>query len=134
MGLEGFENKYPHELSGGMQQRGALARLFASDPEILLMDEPLAAVDAQTRKILQEELVRVWANDEGERKTAVFVTHSIEEAVFLSDRVVVMSSRPGTIMAVVEIKIPRPRTYETRSTDLFVRLSRRIEDLLRKQG
>lgn len=135
MGLKGFENKYPHELSGGMQQRGALARLFANNPDVLLLDEPLAAVDAHTRKILQEELLGVWGREEGPaRKTVLFVTHSIEEAVFLSDRIVIMSERPGRIRAVVSTDIPRPRIYKTRSTERYVQLSQEIEDMLRGDG
>ncbi|MVX66415.1 ABC transporter ATP-binding protein [Clostridium chromiireducens] len=107
IGLKGFENRYPHELSGGMKQRVAIARSLAYDPEVLLMDEPFAAVDAQTRETLQDELMRIWDKT---NKTIIFVTHSIEEAVLLADRVVVMTKNPGTIKEIVNIDLPRPRT------------------------
>jgi NitT/TauT family transport system ATP-binding protein len=107
LNLTGFERNYPHTLSGGMQQRAGLARALAVDPDILLMDEPFGALDAQTRAILQEELLRIWDTN---KKTVVFVTHSIEEAVLMADRVVVMTARPGTIKAIVDIDLPRPRS------------------------
>lgn len=106
VGLKKFADRYPHELSGGMKQRVAIARALAYDPEVLLMDEPFAAVDAQTREILQEELLRIW---EKTKKTIVFVTHGIDEAVFLADRVAVMTANPGTIKEIVDINLPRPR-------------------------
>ena len=111
MGLEGFESRYPHELSGGLRQRCALARLLANEPDVWLMDEPLAAVDLQTRSILQEELLRIWGevSEIGQRSTVLFVTHGIDEAVFLSDRVIVLGRRPGTIKEIVAIDVPRPR-------------------------
>jgi NitT/TauT family transport system ATP-binding protein len=110
-GLTGFEDRYPHELSGGMQQRCALARMLANDPIMLLMDEPLAAVDAQTRSILQEELLTIWgeARNPADRKTVLFVTHAIDEAVFLADRILVMGRRPGRTIADLANPLARPR-------------------------
>jgi NitT/TauT family transport system ATP-binding protein len=111
VGLAGFEGRYPHELSGGMRQRCALARLLANEPEIWLMDEPLAAVDLQTRNILQDELLRLWGDDgnPGSRRVVMFVTHGIDEAVYLSDRIIVLGRRPGQIKEIVAIDLPRPR-------------------------
>jgi ABC-type nitrate/sulfonate/bicarbonate transport system ATPase subunit len=105
VGLEGFESRWTHELSGGMRQRVALARVFAIHPKILLMDEPFAALDAQTRTLLQRELLRVWEHD---KRTVLFVTHSVDEAVFLAHRIVVMTARPGTIKEVIEVDLPFP--------------------------
>jgi NitT/TauT family transport system ATP-binding protein len=106
VGLTGFENRLPGELSGGMQQRVGLARALAVDPKILLMDEPFGALDEQTRRLLQEELLQIW---EATRKTVIFITHSMEEAVLLGDRIVLMSPRPGRIVDVVQVPLPRPR-------------------------
>ncbi|WP_114947836.1 ABC transporter ATP-binding protein [Microvirga calopogonii] len=104
--LNGFEDRYPTELSGGMQQRVTLARILAADPEVLLMDEPFAALDAMTRQVMQEELLRIH---EASRKTTVFITHNIDEALILADRIVVLSTRPGRVKAIIDVKLPRPR-------------------------
>jgi NitT/TauT family transport system ATP-binding protein len=116
VGLAGFVDKYPHQLSGGMQQRAALARALALDPAVLLMDEPFAALDEITRDRMAFELMRIWQHY---RKTVLFVTHSLAEAVFLSDRVVLMSARPGRVHRIFEIDLPRPRDRETRLADRF---------------
>jgi NitT/TauT family transport system ATP-binding protein len=116
VGLGGFENKFPHELSGGMKQRVALCRALIHDPEILLMDEPFGALDALTRDQMNLDLQRIWLE---KRKTAVFVTHSIDEAVFLSDRIVVMTPRPGTIAEIIDIDLPRPRALDQKDTPAF---------------
>ena len=110
VGLDGFENSYPYQLSGGMQQRCGLARALSMEPSVLLMDEPFAAVDAQTREILQFELLRIWSM---RPMTMIFVTHSIEEAVLMGDRVVVLKGRPSSIFEVIEVKLPGPRSRET---------------------
>ncbi len=136
VGLEGSEKKYPHQLSGGMRQRVALARLLANGPDILLMDEPLGALDAQTRLILQMELLRIWGQTapREQRKTAIFITHDIEEAVFLADRVVVMSSHPGRIRAVLDIDLPRPRDETSRADPHFGRRVEQIWGLIRDEA
>jgi NitT/TauT family transport system ATP-binding protein len=124
VGLAGFEKRYPQELSGGMRQRVALGRVLVNDPKILLMDEPFAALDAQTRTLMQEELLRVWSRD---RRTALFITHNIEEALLLGDRVVVMTARPGRIKEIVAVDLPRPR--DVTSPD-FNAMRRRVSALL----
>lgn len=127
VGLSGFEDRYPHELSGGMRQRCALARSVANNPDVLLMDEPLAAIDALTRNTLQEEILRVCsARDDRPRKTVIYVTHSIDESVFLSDRIVLMSPRPGRVLDVVDVNLPSPRTDTTRLMPEFHELTGRI--------
>jgi NitT/TauT family transport system ATP-binding protein len=132
VGLDGFEDRYPHELSGGMRQRVAIARSLAYDPDILLMDEPFAALDAQTREILQDELLRIW---EATGKTIVFITHSIDEAVYLGQRVAVMTSKPGKIKQVINITLPESRQNvdDIRSHPEFVRIRHIIWKLLRDE-
>jgi NitT/TauT family transport system ATP-binding protein len=127
-GVSGFESAYPATLSGGMRQRVALARAFVANPEILLMDEPFAALDAQLRLVLQQELLRVW---EAHRRTILFVTHSIDEALLLADRVIVMSSRPGRVLDDIRVPFPRPRSRAVRSEPEFSRLEEHIWDLLK---
>lgn len=127
VGLSGFEHHYPHQLSGGMRQRCALARSVANNPNVLLMDEPLAAIDALTRNTLQEEILRVCgARDGRSRTTVIYVTHSIDEAVFLSDRIVLMSPRPGRVLDVLDVKLPSPRNDTTRRLPAFHDLTGRI--------
>ena len=128
MGLTGFERKFPHELSGGMQQRVGIARALAIDPAVLLMDEPFGALDAQTREDMQDELLRVWA---AARKTVLFVTHSIEEAIYLSDRVLIMTPRPGRILADVAIPFTRPRSEAHRTLPEFSALRHAIRERLK---
>ena len=131
VGLADFARAYPHQLSGGMKQRVSVARAFATDPEILLMDEPFASVDEQTRALLQEELLRVWETD---RKTVVYITHSIDEALVLGDRVVVMSARPGHVKAEIDVALPRPRSvYELKSTTAFAELVAKVWEPLRRE-
>jgi NitT/TauT family transport system ATP-binding protein len=129
VGLDGFGARYPHELSGGMKQRVSIARGLVQDPPVLLMDEPFAALDEQTRMTMGHELLRIW---NATRKTVVFVTHSLTEAVYLADEVLVMSARPGRIIDRIEITLPRPRTYEMMATDVFGRLRDRIWQQIRK--
>jgi NitT/TauT family transport system ATP-binding protein len=129
-GLSGFEDRYPNQLSGGMQQRVAIARALATDPEVLLMDEPFAALDAQTREILQAELLRIW---EKIKTTVVFVTHSIDEAIYLADRIVVMTARPGTVKEIIDIDLPRPRDGEIRASVEFNAHRGRVWDALRDE-
>lgn len=129
-GLAGFASHYPHELSGGMKQRVGLARALVTDPEVLLMDEPFAALDAQTRDLMQLELLQIWDRT---KKTVVFVTHSIEEAAYLSDRVIVISARPGRAKDVMKIALPRPRDYEMRLSAEFNDIKARIWASLKEE-
>jgi NitT/TauT family transport system ATP-binding protein len=130
VGLAGFESKYPYQLSGGMQQRANLARALTVDPEILLMDEPFAALDAQTRELMQAELLRIWAEA---RKTVLFITHQIDEAIYLSDRVLVMSARPGRILADLPVNLARPRELHIKRTPEFVELADKVWELIAGQ-
>jgi len=127
MGLVGFEHSFPHQLSGGMQQRVAIARSLLYDPKLLLMDEPFGALDAMTREQMNLELLRIW---ERSHKTIIFVTHDIAEAVFLSDRVVLLSGRPGRIREIVNVDLPRPRSVETTYLPQFVEMRRRLREQL----
>jgi NitT/TauT family transport system ATP-binding protein len=131
VGLDGFEEMYPHELSGGMQQRASLCRALVTDPQLLLMDEPFGALDAMTRDELDLELLRIW---EERKKTVLFVTHSIQEAVFLADSVFVMSARPGRLLDTIPIQLPRPRTMEMMSAAKFGEYTLQIRALLTAAG
>jgi NitT/TauT family transport system ATP-binding protein len=128
VGLPAFENHYPHELSGGMQQRVGIARALLPDPQLLLMDEPFAALDAMTREQMMDELLRIWS---GSRTTVLFITHSIPEAVYLSDRVLVMGPRPGTIVEELVVELPRPRTLETMADPRFAEHCTRLRNRFR---
>jgi len=130
VGLSGFEEHFPHELSGGMRQRANLARALTIDPDILLMDEPFASLDAQTREIMQSELLRIWRSN---RKTVMFVTHQIDEAVYLADRVVVMTSRPGQVKAILDVDIPRPRDLSVKRTPIFLGLVDEIWKMIEEE-
>ena len=120
VGLRKFADHYPGQISGGMKQRVSIARALANDPEVLLMDEPLGALDAQTRTVMQEELMRIW---EETRKTVVYITHSIEESVLLGDRVVLMTAHPGTLKEIFPVGLPRPRSHETTATPAYAELT-----------
>lgn len=130
VGLSGFESQYPHEISGGMQQRANLARALAVDPEILLMDEPFAALDAQTRELMQAELLDIWSRS---RKTVIFITHQINEAIYLADRVVVFSKRPGTIIRDMPIEIERPRQLDVKRSSRFLEYEDELWSLIEPQ-
>jgi NitT/TauT family transport system ATP-binding protein len=131
VGLDGFGRRHPHELSGGMKQRVSIARGLVQDPPVLLMDEPFAALDEQTRMTMGDELLRIWA---ATSKTVVFVTHSLTEAVYLADEVIVMSARPGRIVDRLQVPLPRPRTYDMLSGDAFGSLRDRIWRHIRKSA
>jgi NitT/TauT family transport system ATP-binding protein len=131
VGLDGFDKRHPHELSGGMKQRVSIARGLVQDPPVLLMDEPFAALDEQTRMTMGDELLRIWA---ATGKTIIFVTHSLTEAVYLADEVIVMSPRPGRIVDRLEVALPRPRTFEMLSGDTFGGLRDRIWRHIRKSA
>jgi NitT/TauT family transport system ATP-binding protein len=131
VGLEGFGKRHPHELSGGMKQRVSIARGLVQDPPVLLMDEPFAALDEQRRMTMGDELLRIWS---ATGKTVVFVTHSLTEAVYLADEVAVMSARPGRIVDLLQVQLPRPRTYEMLSGDAFGTLRERIWRHIRKSA
>ncbi|HEX2385057.1 MAG TPA: ABC transporter ATP-binding protein, partial [Candidatus Binatia bacterium] len=129
VGLKGFEHYYPHQISGGMQQRVGIARALSKQPDFLLMDEPFGAVDAQTREQLQEELLKIWAKT---NNTVIFVTHSIDESIYLSDRVIIMQSRPGRIKEEVKIDLPRPRWEgDVKADPRFAELRAAIRESLR---
>jgi len=131
VGLEGFERAYPKQLSGGMMQRVALARALANDPEVLLMDEPFGALDSQTRSLMQELLLKIW---EHAHKTVLFITHEIDEAILLGDRVYVMTARPGRIKEEVDIDIARPRSVEVLTSEKFISIKRRIMALIHEEA
>jgi ABC-type nitrate/sulfonate/bicarbonate transport system ATPase subunit len=131
VGLTGFERHYPKQLSGGMQQRTAIARALANDPEILLLDEPFGALDNQTRSLMQELLLGIW---ERERKTVLFVTHDIEEAIFLASRTIVMTARPGRIKAEVPVDLPHPRHYRMKTSPEFSALKARLTEEIRVEA
>ncbi|TCK21836.1 ABC transporter ATP-binding protein [Pseudonocardia endophytica] len=135
VGLAGKEDKYPRELSGGMSQRVNLARALATDPDLLLLDEPFAALDAQTREVMQDELTRVWqADTAGGGKTALFITHDVPEAVYLADRVLVFSASPGRLVESVTVDLPRPRPPEVKRSAEFARLNEHVLGLVMEQA
>lgn len=127
VGLKGFEDRWPRELSGGMRKRVDIGRVYANDPDVLLMDEPFGALDAQTKERMQSDLLETWNRSQ---KTVVFVTHDIEEAIFLADKIIVMSARPGRIHHIEKVALPRPRSDEMRLTDEFLAIKRRLWAML----
>ena len=131
VGLEGFEDRYPYQLSGGMQQRVSLCRALVCDPRIVLMDEPFGALDAITRDQMNTELQRIWLET---RTTAIFVTHSIPEAIFLADRVVVMTARPGKVKAIIDVDLPRPRSADVKRSVAFIDRCEAIAQLVREEA
>lgn len=131
MGIKGTEDQYPSELSGGMQQRAEIARLLANDPDIMLMDEPFSALDALTKEIMQELLLEIWEKD---NRTVVFITHDVSEAIFLADRVIVMTASPGRIKADIEVDLPRPRDLDVTTSERFTELEREVLDLIHTEA
>jgi NitT/TauT family transport system ATP-binding protein len=132
VGLEDFAHLLPHRLSGGMRQRVAIARSLAYDPDVLVLDEPFAALDAQTREFLQNELLRIWESG-ARKKTILFVTHSIDEAIFLSDRIAVMTKRPGAVKALIDVNLPRPRDDDSRASAEFGRIRGQVAQILKEE-
>ncbi|MFF2084091.1 ABC transporter ATP-binding protein [Nocardia sp. NPDC058176] len=132
VGLGSAANRLPHQLSGGMRQRVAIARVLAYEPEVLVFDEPFAALDAQTREFLQGELLRIWESGET-KKTVLFVTHSIDEAIFLSDRIAVMTRAPGRVKTVFDVELPRPRGSESRNSEEFAHIRARVARILEEE-
>jgi len=131
VGLAGFENRYPSQLSGGMQQRVNLARALATDPEVLLLDEPFAALDVQTREFMQAELLKIWSES---GKTVMFITHQIDEALFLADRVIIMGAKPGRIKQEIKVDFPRPRTLSLKRDPVFLQMSDEIWTLIENES
>ena len=131
VGLNGFGDHYPHEISGGMKQRAALARVLANEPDILLMDEPFAAIDAQMRETLNQQLLKIWHK---KKKTVLFVTHSIREALFLADRIIIMSARPSRVFRTVTVDLPRPRNNQTRVSPEFHRQEDELRQMVWQAG
>jgi NitT/TauT family transport system ATP-binding protein len=130
VGLAGFEKSYPNELSGGMRQRVGLARALANDPSVIMMDEPFGSLDAQTRAMMQELLLSVW---ERTNKTVIFVTHDVDEAMFLADRIIVLTARPARVKEEIDMPLPRPRTYEMVTSSRYVEIKRRVLELIREE-
>lgn len=130
VGLTGFEKSYPSQLSGGMQQRVGLARALANDPVVILMDEPFGSLDSQTRSIMQELLLNIW---EASGKTIIFVTHDIDEAIFLADRIIVLTARPGKVKEEIPIPLPRPRSYNVVTSEDYINIKRKVLELVREE-